>query len=46
MSRRDVANARARLLAFGHDPQLLDGAPSPAALPTGDDLDHSIRHSP
>jgi len=46
MSCRDVANARARLLAFGHDPQLLDDTPPASAFATGDDLDHSIRHSP
>ena len=46
MSRRDVANAHARLLALGHDPQLLGDAPPAAAFATGDDLDHSIRHSP
>jgi hypothetical protein len=46
VSRRDVANPRASLLAFGYDPQLLSDAPPAAAFPTGDDLDHSIRHSP
>jgi hypothetical protein len=46
VSGRDVANASARFLAFGHDPQLLYNAPPAAAFATGDDLDHSIRHSP
>jgi hypothetical protein len=46
MSRRDVANTHVRLLAFSHDPQPLDDALPPAAFATGDDLDHSIRHSP
>ena len=46
MSCSDVANARARLLALGHDPQLLGDAPPAAAFATGDDLDHTVCHTP